>query len=124
MPHCKHVFVDVGANIGMHARFLFEPEAYPKSAYVRLFRRLLGHKQNETCAIEIEPNPLHAARHRALQARYRSKGRSYVYLQRAVAAGAENLTFFLNPQEGSRTASGEPLPSRCRRTAPEMPSLR
>ena len=29
--NCKTIFVDMGANIGMHARFLFEPNLYPAS---------------------------------------------------------------------------------------------
>ena len=28
---CVNVFVDAGANIGIHTRFLFEPAKYPKS---------------------------------------------------------------------------------------------
>ena len=28
---CYHVFIDVGSNIGMHARFLFEPDKFPRS---------------------------------------------------------------------------------------------
>lgn len=28
---CYHVLLDVGSNIGMHARFLFEPDKFPKS---------------------------------------------------------------------------------------------
>ena len=28
---CYHVLIDVGSNIGMHARFLFEPEKFPES---------------------------------------------------------------------------------------------
>ena len=26
---CKYIYVDMGANIGVHSRFLFEPEKYP-----------------------------------------------------------------------------------------------
>jgi hypothetical protein len=26
---CKHVFVEIGANMGVHTRFLFEPAHYP-----------------------------------------------------------------------------------------------
>lgn len=28
---------DVGSNIGMHARFLFEPELYPEQKYTNMF---------------------------------------------------------------------------------------
>jgi len=26
---CYHIFLDVGSNIGIHARFLYEPDRYP-----------------------------------------------------------------------------------------------
>lgn len=29
---CYHIFLDVGANIGVHTRFLFEPMKYPEAA--------------------------------------------------------------------------------------------
>jgi hypothetical protein len=98
MPLCKHVFVDVGANIGMHARFLFEPEKYPKSPFSRLFRRILGDDRNQTCAIEIEPNPRHMKRHISLTRHYAQKGLTYVYLPNAVDGKLyRNLSFYLNP---------------------------
>jgi hypothetical protein len=28
---CHHIFLDVGANIGVHSRFLFEPDKYPNA---------------------------------------------------------------------------------------------
>ena len=28
---CYHVFLDVGSNIGVHARFLYEPDLFPES---------------------------------------------------------------------------------------------
>ena len=32
---CYHVFLDVGSNIGMHVRFLFEPFLYNKAHLAR-----------------------------------------------------------------------------------------
>ena len=34
---CKHIFFDVGANIGLHGRFLYEPELFDYR-YNRVFR--------------------------------------------------------------------------------------
>ena len=28
---CYHIFLDVGSNIGIHARFLYQPDRYPDS---------------------------------------------------------------------------------------------
>ena len=29
---CYHVFLDIGSNIGIHGRFLYEPDRYPDSS--------------------------------------------------------------------------------------------
>jgi hypothetical protein len=34
---CYHVFLDVRSNIGMHVRFLYEPQLYPKARIARTF---------------------------------------------------------------------------------------
>ena len=44
---CRHVFLDVGSNRGVHVRFLYEPSAYPLSKYVhrwRIFESHFGHR--------------------------------------------------------------------------------
>jgi hypothetical protein len=71
--NCKNIFFDVGANIGMHTRFLFEPERYPIPAnpptyqyahdYAAIFdKHFSPRKTNETkkdyCSIGFEPNPV------------------------------------------------------------------
>ena len=74
---CRHVFVDAGANIGMHARFLFEPELYPLSSFTRKFDEHFGtaeDRRSNVCAIEFEPNPAHRNRHQALSQAYSSMG--------------------------------------------------
>jgi hypothetical protein len=61
---CYHVFLDVGANIGVHGRFLLEPEKYPiaKKAH-EVFNFFFGtHRDNrDFCTFEFEPNPAHQA---------------------------------------------------------------
>lgn len=49
---CHHVFIDVGSNIGVHARFLYEPDRYPDSKEsVKAFARSLDiHVTIETIA--------------------------------------------------------------------------
>ena len=94
---CENVFVDAGANIGMHARFLFEPFRYPKSRFRHLFEKIFGEGRNYTCAIEIEPNPMHKKRHKYLQYYYEKKKLRYIYLQNAVGNVNGWETFYLNP---------------------------
>ena len=39
---CYHVFVDAGANIGIHTRFLFEPSKFPRSSFRKVFDKYFG----------------------------------------------------------------------------------
>ena len=83
----------------MHARFLFEPQAYPDSTFVSVFDKYFGaadQRGKTTCAIEFEPNPMHAARHEKLSAAYAKVGWRVVFAPYAVSDAAGQLTFFDN----------------------------
>ena len=62
---CHHVFIDGGANIGVHGRFLLEPEKYPDATFAhKTFNTQFGTDVNnrdnrDFCVYEIEPNPAH-----------------------------------------------------------------
>ena len=61
---CVNVFVDAGANIGVHTRFLFEPAKYPDSSFTKVFNRSFGSIASNgmaplTCSLGFEPNPKH-----------------------------------------------------------------
>jgi hypothetical protein len=61
---CYHVFLDVGANIGVHSRFLLEPEKYPNAKKAKnLFNSQFGTDRDnrDFCTFEFEPNPAHQA---------------------------------------------------------------
>ena len=76
---CAAIFVDMGSNIGMHSRFLFEPHMYNKSAYARTFPiRLDGVDRLSTCVLAFEPNPKHERRQRALERMYTSQVCTYI----------------------------------------------
>jgi len=69
---CYHVLLDVGANIGMHARFLFEPLKYPNATVAHeIFERQFGPSDSrdnrDICVFAFEPNPAHIDRHLQLQ---------------------------------------------------------
>src|SRR3989338_9329691 len=74
---CYHIYLDIGANTGVHARKLFEPEKYPNSPYLPMFNNAFGDvefRRNHTCAIGFELNPLHQDHLNNLQHSYNSKG--------------------------------------------------
>lgn len=47
---CERVFLDVGANVGLHGRFLFEPEKFPSNKYHKVFERVFGADWKDTGA--------------------------------------------------------------------------
>jgi hypothetical protein len=94
---CYHVFIDVGANVGVHTRFLYEPERYPLSDLaVSHFRAHFGDRRDkrDLCAFAFEPNPAHKERHLQLQSAYKAMGWMYYPIFAGVSDQAGNLTFW------------------------------
>jgi hypothetical protein len=90
---CYHVFLDVGANLGVHGRFLLEPEKYPKAKEIaNLFNSQFGAARDnrDFCTFEFEPNPAHQA---ALQTNSRAyKAVGWRYHVKNVGASDNNGT--------------------------------
>ena len=65
---CYHVFLEVGSNVGIHGRFLFEPQKYPNAKEAHgIFNEHFGPRDirdnRNTCVFAFEPNPTHNVRH-------------------------------------------------------------
>ena len=88
---CRYVFLDVGGNIGVHARFLFEPELYRHSSYLPIFDRAFpaNRDRSDICVFGFEPNRRHRTRLDRLAAAY-SKHRGWNVSYLSVAAGTED----------------------------------
>ena len=105
---CRNVFIDLGANIGIHSRFLFEPQRYPSERhpktgkelhpYAAIFDSEFGRDRdlNATCAVAFEPNPQHAARHEQLQAAYASVGWRHIHVPAGVSDRTGSIPFHDN----------------------------
>jgi len=97
---CRYVFLDVGANIGVNNRFLFEISKYPAAVDWMTF--LLGgmfpsdRRRSDVCAYAFEPNPAHAERLSSLSSHLSKHG--FRFRAMNVGAGAANtrLTFYKN----------------------------
>lgn len=77
---CYNIFLDVGANIGVHGRFLFEPESYPNATKARaMFDRAFGANRDNRhfCVFAFEPNPVHRQRLKLLERVYMMMGWRY-----------------------------------------------
>ena len=65
---CYHIYLDVGSNIGVQVRKLFEPERYHGAPVHEIFtsqfgspakRRMSLNGGNYLCAVGFEPNSHH-----------------------------------------------------------------
>ena len=93
---CYHVFLDVGANIGVHNRFLFEPHLYPDSRIRKRLERQLGQgfDNRDVCAFAFEPNPVHRARLESLSKAYQDMGWRLTTFHVGVSDSNGNMTFY------------------------------
>mmetsp|Transcript_35980 Transcript_35980/g.112996 ORF Transcript_35980/g.112996 Transcript_35980/m.112996 type:complete len:223 (-) Transcript_35980:285-953(-) len=93
---CRYVFLDIGANIGRHTEFLFEPKQFRNSIYVQqIFKPMFpeDRSRSDVCAFGFEPNPRHTARLRALQRRYAAQGFNATFYPMAASTNDAGLTF-------------------------------
>ena len=70
---CTHVYLDVGSNIGVQVRKLYEPAKYADAAVLPVFEEEFGPspaRNHRVCAFGFEANPKHAARLKAVEGCY------------------------------------------------------
>lgn len=87
---CQHVYLDLGSNVGIQVRKLFEPELFPDSVNdsIAVFDHFFGPaawRRKSTCAIGMEMNPTHTSRLKALESAHVQQGwRTRFFTQTAV----------------------------------------
>ena len=91
---CRDVYLDVGSNIGVTVRKLFEPAKYPGAPVHAVFDSCFGPTPRcSVCAVGFEPNPNHSERLHALQQRMRRLGWPVLILPAAAGARDGALQF-------------------------------
>jgi hypothetical protein len=100
---CRHVFLDVGANVGINHHHLFRWKAphheYRHGAMQPLFDRYFGHsklsRRASVCSIGIEANPNHSPSLGQIARTHASHGIRTLFLTETAAASREGtVTFF------------------------------
>lgn len=89
---CKHIYLDLGSNIGVQIRKLAEPDKYPNASVVPIFDRYFGSRPCDVCAIGMEPNPHHRERLAELQLELQQAGFGALMLFAAASDNDANLT--------------------------------
>jgi len=96
---CRFVYLDVGTNIGVQIRKLFEPKLYPNASIHQVFDRYFGNLKERTnegvCAVGFEPNPSHTFHLQGIEESYRScDWRLKMYTETAVSDHYGTTEFF------------------------------
>ena len=94
LPGCKKNFLDLGANIEVTVRKLFEPEKYPKSPTLFFFNKTYGNEwlhesinkfPRRLCALGFEPNPKHQERLKELEVKYSTRNWNVHFFPSAIS---------------------------------------
>ena len=102
---CSNVYLDLGSNIGVQVRKLFEPERYPiydqrQNRVMDLFNQEFGdpawrkNAHSALCAFGFEPNPKHSSRLKSLENQYLSKGWKVHFFPFAVSNSDKMVTLY------------------------------
>eukprot|EP00037_Helgoeca_nana_P028753 m.340214 g.340214 ORF g.340214 m.340214 type:complete len:360 (+) comp27825_c1_seq5:204-1283(+) len=98
---CTHVYLDVGTNIGVQIRKLYQPHLYPGKKG-RSAPGVLGEfddyfgptpRCNTVCTFGFEPNPRHYSHNDELQQKLRAAGAPVVIFNTAAHTSNTALTF-------------------------------
>jgi hypothetical protein len=96
LHRCSDLYLDLGSNIGVQPRKLFEPECYPGALALDKFADFFGEpgsrRRGRVCVVGFEPNVKHAGRLRAVEEHLRFfKGASVVFFTETAVGGHEGL---------------------------------
>jgi len=99
---CRHVYLDVGTNIGVQIRKVFEPGLYPGSPALPVLANNFPVPRDAVCAHGFEPNPDHKQRLDMLEKRYAAVGLR-VKVERAAASDEDGtIGFYLDRDDPGR----------------------
>jgi hypothetical protein len=94
---CFNVYLDLGSNVGIQVRKIYEPQLFPHGKVLRYFDSFLGPvaaRREATCAFGFEINPLHTSRLLMLQAAYSERGwRTRFFTETGIGLNDSNLVF-------------------------------
>ena len=97
---CSHVFLDLGSNIGVQVRKMYEPEKYPGSLWGQRFESAFGGARGSKrglCAVGFEPNPGHTGMLERLEAHYQTCGwRAHFFTETAVTAENGSVDLYID----------------------------
>eukprot|EP00930_Biecheleria_cincta_P061068 TRINITY_DN46635_c0_g1_i1.p1 TRINITY_DN46635_c0_g1~~TRINITY_DN46635_c0_g1_i1.p1 ORF type:complete len:283 (-),score=45.95 TRINITY_DN46635_c0_g1_i1:25-873(-) len=105
LQSCNSVYLDVGSNIGVQIRKLFEPESFPGAPILPLFEKKYGtaeqrRKNAGLCALGFEPNPNHRSQLKQVEDEFRQKSYFVHFYPYAVSGSDGFATFQVSDSAG------------------------
>ena len=127
---CYHVYLDVGSNLGIQVRKLFEPFKYPKAKIKNVFDILFGNEtvrntklergDSYVCAVGFEPNSKLSSYLKEVESAYHKCGWRVKFLtETAVSDHYETAQFYTDGEYHKYEWGGGILPHSVVRTAKE-----
>ena len=105
---CKHIYLDLGTNVGVQIRKLYEPHLFPGSPVLPIFQKLYNRNEEEgqgfvrtnVCTFGFEANPQWTSELQAIESEYTKRGFPVVmFTETAVHSHGRNISFFMEPAE-------------------------
>ena len=91
---CEHFYLDMGTNIGVQIRKLYEPEKYPTAPVHAVFENYFGTGQRcKVCSVGFEPNSAHRRNNDHVQQALANVGFGVIILPVAVSSYTGHATF-------------------------------
>ena len=98
---CDHMYFDLGTNLGVQIRKLYQPEGYPKAPILPFFDTFFGsnsQSRRHVCAVGFEPNNVHTSRLISLQQHYRNASfPCVIFTDAAIGTEDGTIDFYNDP---------------------------
>ena len=92
--HCKRVYFDLGSNVGVQIRKLYQPLHFRGAKVLPIFSKYFGHERKDICAFGFEPNSIHSATLENLEERYTAAGYPVVMFTRTAISNSSGIMKF------------------------------
>ena len=101
---CYHVYLDVGSNIGVQVRKLYEPGLYPDADVHTIFNSQFGSIEERNsdnriiCAVGFEPNPHHTEYLKHVESSYNKCGWNVRFFTQSAVSDHNGMTQFYSDE--------------------------
>uniref|UniRef100_A0A383WDS8 Uncharacterized protein n=1 Tax=Tetradesmus obliquus TaxID=3088 RepID=A0A383WDS8_TETOB len=91
------IYLDIGTNVGVQLRKLYDPQQFPGAAVLPIFDRVFGNQRSGVCAIGVEANPHHTQYLQTLNSYFKQRGyQALILTEVAASVHSGTASFFLD----------------------------